>query len=89
MNILDFHLIIFLFSFFLKKILFFREKEREGERGVEKHQSVYWLPLACPQPGTPNPGMSPDRELNLRPFGLQSSTQPTEPHQPWLTIFFY
>ena len=27
-----------------------------------------------------NPGMSPDWELNLRPFGLQENAQPTEPH---------
>ena len=32
--------------------------------------------LAC------NPGMCPDWESNQRPFGLQSSTQSTEPHQP-------
>ena len=29
-----------------------------------------------------NPGMCPDWELNPRPFGLQASTQSTEPHQP-------
>ena len=28
-----------------------------------------------------NPGMCPDWESNLRPFGLQASTQSTEPHQ--------
>ena len=32
--------------------------------------------LAC------NPGMCPDWGSNLQPFGLQASTQSTEPHQP-------
>ena len=32
--------------------------------------------LAC------NPGMCPDWELNRWPFGLQISTESTEPHQP-------
>ena len=31
-----------------------------------------------------NPGMGPDWESNQWPFGLQASTQPTEPHQPGL-----
>ena len=29
-----------------------------------------------------NPGMGPDWESNLQPFGSQASTQSTEPHQP-------
>ena len=29
-----------------------------------------------------NPGMCPDWESNQQPFGLQVSTQSTEPHQP-------
>ena len=31
---------------------------------------------------THNPGMCPDWESNQQPFGLQSSAQSTEPHQP-------
>ena len=38
--------------------------------------------LAC------NPGMCPDWELNLRPFGSQAGTQSTEPHQPGQTFLF-
>ena len=29
-----------------------------------------------------NPGMGPDWESNLQPFGSQASAQSTEPHQP-------
>ena len=29
-----------------------------------------------------NTGMCPDRESSQQPFGLQASTQSTEPHQP-------
>ena len=29
-----------------------------------------------------SPGMCPDWESNLQPFGLQAGTQSTEPHQP-------
>ena len=31
-----------------------------------------------------NPGMCPDWELNLKPFGSQAGTQSTEPPQPGL-----
>ena len=31
-----------------------------------------------------NPGMCPDGEPNLIPFGSQAGAQSTEPHQPWL-----
>ena len=50
------------------------EKERERNINV-------WLPLMRPLL-TPNPGMCPDWELNLRPFGSQASAQSTEPQQP-------
>ena len=36
--------------------------------------------LAC------NPGMCPDWESNWRQFGLQASTQSTEPHQPGFNL---
>ena len=70
-----------MFLFF--KILFIlRERGREGDREGEKHPCVVASrapptgDLAC------NPGMCLNRELNLRPFGSQASTQSTEPHQP-------
>ena len=62
--------------------LFFRERGREGEeREGEERQCVVTshVPptgdLAC------NPGMCPNWELNWWPFGLQTGTQSTEPHQ--------
>ena len=58
----------------------------EGEREGEKHQCV----VASRTPPTGdlarNPGMCPDWESNRRPFGSQSGTQSTEPHQPGLLI---
>ena len=72
-----------------KKILFlFRERGREGGRERKKHQCV--LPSLAPPPGDParNPGMCPDQEFNLQPFGLQAGTQSTEPYQPGLEVIF-
>ena len=37
---------------------------------------------------THNPGMCPDWESNLQPFGLQAGTQSTEPYQSGLYICF-
>ena len=73
-----------------KEILFiFRERGREGEREGEKHQCV----VASRTPPTGdlarNPGMCPDRESNRRPFGLQTSAQSTEPHQPGQQVSYY
>ena len=73
-------------SFFKRFYLFLmRGDEREKER--ERNINV-WLPLACLPTGdlAHNPGMCPDWELNLLPFGLQASTQSTEPHQPGLEV---
>ena len=57
------------------------ERGREGEREEEKHQCV----VASHTPPTGDlackPGMCPDWESNQQPFGLQFSTQSTEPHQ--------
>ena len=70
--------------YFLKDFIFFILRERERKGKGEKHQCIvasHASPtgdLAC------NPGMCPDWELNQQPFGLQTSTQSTEPHQPGL-----
>ena len=51
---------------------------------------INWLPLSHPQLGNlaSNPGMRPDWESNLQPFGSQAGTQSTEPHQPGPNILF-
>ena len=36
-----------------------------------------------------NPGLGPDWEWNRQPFGLQASTQFTEPHQPGLSLVIF
>ena len=52
-----------------------------GEKGRER--SISWLPPICAQTeGTHNPGVYPDWESNLQPFGYGMTLQPTEPHQP-------
>ena len=58
--------------YFLRLYLFL---EREG-RDIN-----VWLPFTPTHLGT-WPSMCPDWELNWQPFGLQASTQSTEPHQP-------
>ena len=77
-----------LYNSFFKKRFYFLEgkggRKKEGERNIdvwEKHWSVASrMPpngdLVC------NPGMFPDWESTQKPFGLQASTQSTEPHQP-------
>ena len=67
----------------------FRERGREEEREGEKHQCVV---ASCTPPTgdlAHNPGMCPDWELNWQPFGLQASTQSTEPHQPGLEAYCF
>ena len=78
------------FIYLFVNILFylFLERGREGERDGEKHQRV----VASRGPLTGdlarNPGMCPDWELNLPPFGSQAGAQSTEPHQPGpMTLF--
>ena len=66
----------------LKKMLYLfmiREKGREGERG-EKHKCVVASHVPATGDLARNPGMCPDWELNRQPFGLETSSQSTEPH---------
>ena len=62
--------------------IYFLERGREGEREREKHQCV----VASPAPPTGDlaciPGVCPDWESNLGPFGSQAGIQSTLPHQP-------
>ena len=66
----------------LKILFIFRERGREEEREGEKHQCVVASHVPPTGDLAHNPGMSPDWESNQRLFGLQASTQSTEPHQP-------
>ena len=69
--------------FFFFKIYLFILREREGRKKERERNSNVWLPLVPPAGDLAcNPDMCPDWELNQRPFGLQTSTQSTEPHQP-------
>ena len=63
------------------------EKEREKEK--ERNINV-WLPLVRPPTGdlALNLGTCPAWESNWQPFGLQASSQSTEPHQPGLGFSF-
>ena len=56
---------------------------------MERNINV-WLPLTPPQTGdlACNPGMYPNWESNLQPFGSQAGAQSTEPHQPRLKVYF-
>ena len=59
--------------FFKRFYLFrFRDRGREGARNGEKHPSVACQALPTGDLAH-NPGMCPDGESNLQPFGLQSS----------------
>ena len=69
---------------FFKISFIFRQRGSEGAREEEKYQCV----VASHVPPTGDlahaPRMCPDWESNPQPFGLQVSTQSTEPHQPGL-----
>ena len=68
-----------------RALFLFRERGREGEREVEKHQCV----VASYVPPTGdldrNPGTCPD----WQPFGLQACIQSTEPHRPGLKLYTF
>ena len=76
------------FLFFFKILFIFRARGREGERWGEKHQCVVASLTAPTGHLAHDPGMCPDWELNLQPFGSQAPTQSTEPHQPGQDYFF-
>ena len=94
LNMLYRHFIyLFIYLFIYKDFIYLergegREKERERNTDLwEMHQSVAF---DTPPTGIPahNPGMCPDLEWNLWPFGLQAGIHSTEPHQPGLIDFF-
>ena len=58
------------------------------EEGEEKYQCVVASRASPTGDLAHNPGMCPDWESNQRPFGLQTSAQSTEPHQPGLKSTF-
>ena len=64
-----------------KKILFIFRDGEGGKKG-EKHQCVVASHASPTGDMACNPGMCPDSESNQPLFGLQVSTQSTEPHQP-------
>ena len=73
---------------------FFREREREEERGRETsmyERYIDQLHLTNPQLGNlaRNPGTCPDWESNQQSFDSQTGTQSTEPHQPRLENTLY
>ena len=72
---------IFILKFFLNflkrfYLFIFRERGREGEREVEKHQCVVACHMAPSGDLACNPDMCPDWELNWRPFGSQPMLNP-------------
>ena len=73
-----------MFTYLFTYLFILRERAREREREEEKHQCV----VASRAPSTGDLarslGMCRVWESNQRPFGLQASTQSTEPHQPGL-----
>ena len=74
--------------FYLKKFIYlFLERGREGEKEGEKHQSVVASHEPLVGDLARNPGTCPDWESHQLPFGLQASTESTEPHQPGIYKF--
>ena len=70
------------FIFFLDFIYLYlergEEKEKEGERNIHVREK-YWLVASHTPPNgdlTHNPGVCPDWELNLWPFGSQAALNP-------------
>ena len=79
-----------LFISFFKFIYLFIFREGKGGREEEKHQCVVASSMSPTRDLGRNPGVCPDWESKQWPFGLQASTQSTEPHQPgFLFTFFF
>ena len=69
--------------FFLKILfIYFRQREKEGEREGGKHQCVVASCVPLTGDLAYNPGKCPDWESNQQPFGSQAGTQSTVPYQP-------
>ena len=69
----------FFFSFNFFKIFIYLFLERWKGKDKEKDRNInVWLPLACPLLGNLacHPGVCPDWESNLRPFGSQPTLSP-------------
>ena len=65
------------FFVFFKILFVFTERGRKRDREGEKHQFVAVSRAPLTGDLAQNPGMCPDRESNLRPFGSQDNAQPT------------
>ena len=78
-----------LFLFFKILFIYFLERGEGKEEERERNISVR-LPLMSPPTRdlAHNPGMCPDWESNLQPFGLQTCAQSTELYQPGLSPLF-
>ena len=63
---------------------------REKKGGIEGEKHYCAVASHAPPTGdlAHNPGMCPDWESNLQPFGSQAGAQSTEPHQPGLNTYF-
>ena len=68
------------FFFFLDFIYLLLERGEGREKARERNMGQLSVTWALTREWTCKPGVCPDRESNLRPFGLQDDAQPTEPH---------
>ena len=79
---------VFFFFFFLRFHLFIFREGKGGREG-EKHQCVVASYMPPAGDLAHNPGMCPNRELNLQPFGLQDDAQPVEPYRPGQSCYLF
>ena len=73
-----------IFTFFCKDFIYLVLERREGREKERERNISVWLLLMCPPLGTwpATQACATEWELNQRPFGLQASTESTEPHHP-------
>ena len=66
------------------------EEEGDGMGGREREREIHQLPPVCAPTGnwTCKPGMCPDRELNLQPFGAQEDAPTNGATWPGMPIHF-